>query len=44
MHELELLKQRVAKLEEKITAHDEETYTPNDTGIPDLTSEQNMMI
>ena len=44
MHELKLLKQRVAKLEEKITANDNKTYTPNDTGIPDLTSEQTMMI
>ena len=45
MQELELLKQRVAKLEERIGAHNDETmYTPNDTGIPDLTSAQTMMI
>ena len=30
--------------QKKMTAHDETVYTPNDTGIPDLTSEQTMMI
>ena len=45
MQELELLKQRVAKLEERLDARNDETiYTPNDTGIPDLTSDQTMII
>ena len=45
MHELELLKQRVAKLEDKIAARENESCTtPNDTGIPDLTCEQTMMV
>ena len=42
--ELALLKERVARLEEKLTSTPSTEMTSNNTGIPDLNSEQTMVI
>ena len=44
MHELELLKERMARLEEKLVSTNNGDVMSNDTGIPELNSEQMMVI